>query len=433
MQVRRLLHQPLERLTRRKTMPDRIAENTREGIDAAIADFTVHMRHKLLLNRNQDHWSGTSPAFLLMRAKGEMAELELAFTAPVSRQAIVRECADVAALCMMIADNVQWHEVDKVGPDDLGALTPDAELERIAADAREKLDAAAVKVEKSCATCEGGVPCKLATTEIELCLCGGHAEWSLRKEPAAIMMSNAEGARTCATCKLRNPALDDEIVMVAAEDACRTLDKRSTRGCQANDYPHWKPDDAALEEPVSDGQWYTFDEFLAYGEKSGIGIETKVPWSFEFHGHAVTHENDDCYIVPVGSEGADWRFERGETIHVSPHNVLSVEALKPEEPKSRVALPDMRFTFDEFVARIASQSEDPDTAPLRPLFYEHRIKRGLDGCFFVPTVLGFRPFAQGDTLVVKELAEGGKSLNVARSSDHNIADNALGASERRDS
>lgn len=82
-------------------------ENTREDIDAALADFTTHMRHKLLLTRHRPHWSGSSTGFLIDRARQELEELAEAFKSE-DRKAVVREAADVANFCMMIADNEQW-------------------------------------------------------------------------------------------------------------------------------------------------------------------------------------------------------------------------------------------------------------------------------------------------------------------------------------
>lgn len=81
--------------------------NSREGIDAALNDFVVHMSHKLLLTRHRPHWSDSTTAFLLKRLKDEVVELEKAYKDD-KRKDIVRECADVANFAMMIADNEQW-------------------------------------------------------------------------------------------------------------------------------------------------------------------------------------------------------------------------------------------------------------------------------------------------------------------------------------
>jgi hypothetical protein len=43
----------------------------------------------------------------------------------------------------------------------------------------------------------------------------------------------------------------------------------------------------------------TFKEFLQYGRDSGADIVNGMPWSFDYEGHAVTHENDECYLIPT--------------------------------------------------------------------------------------------------------------------------------------
>lgn len=43
----------------------------------------------------------------------------------------------------------------------------------------------------------------------------------------------------------------------------------------------------------------TFDEFVQHGIKE-VGEENLIkgmPWSFNYGGHAVTHENDECYLI----------------------------------------------------------------------------------------------------------------------------------------
>lgn len=53
----------------------------------------------------------------------------------------------------------------------------------------------------------------------------------------------------------------------------------------------------------------TFDEFVQYGRDSGAvcvnrrdaaGVHPiSMPWSFSYNGHPVTHENDQCYLLPT--------------------------------------------------------------------------------------------------------------------------------------
>lgn len=43
----------------------------------------------------------------------------------------------------------------------------------------------------------------------------------------------------------------------------------------------------------------TFDEFVQYGKDNGGNIVNGMPWSFEYKGYSVTHENDRCYLIPT--------------------------------------------------------------------------------------------------------------------------------------
>jgi hypothetical protein len=43
----------------------------------------------------------------------------------------------------------------------------------------------------------------------------------------------------------------------------------------------------------------TFEEFVEYGKQNGGNIVNGMPWSFEYKGQPVTHENDECYLIPT--------------------------------------------------------------------------------------------------------------------------------------
>lgn len=43
----------------------------------------------------------------------------------------------------------------------------------------------------------------------------------------------------------------------------------------------------------------TFDELVQHGIDSGANCIRGMPWSFQYAGHPITHENDDCYIIPT--------------------------------------------------------------------------------------------------------------------------------------
>jgi hypothetical protein len=57
----------------------------------------------------------------------------------------------------------------------------------------------------------------------------------------------------------------------------------------------------------------TFDELVAIGlSQDGVTEVDGVPWSFSYAGYGITHENDDCYLIPT-LEGT-MRFERGDML-----------------------------------------------------------------------------------------------------------------------
>ena len=43
----------------------------------------------------------------------------------------------------------------------------------------------------------------------------------------------------------------------------------------------------------------TFDEFVEYGKQNGGNFVYGMPWSFSYNEHPVTHENDECYLIPT--------------------------------------------------------------------------------------------------------------------------------------
>jgi len=47
----------------------------------------------------------------------------------------------------------------------------------------------------------------------------------------------------------------------------------------------------------------TFDELVKHGIENGANIVNDMPWSWKINGKAITHENDDCYIIETAHEG----------------------------------------------------------------------------------------------------------------------------------
>lgn len=56
----------------------------------------------------------------------------------------------------------------------------------------------------------------------------------------------------------------------------------------------------------------TFEELVAHGLTQASPVAHGMPWSFDYKGHPITHENDDCYLIPT-LEGT-MRFNRGEML-----------------------------------------------------------------------------------------------------------------------
>ena len=62
----------------------------------------------------------------------------------------------------------------------------------------------------------------------------------------------------------------------------------------------------------------TFERLVAWGLNyakaypAQSNVVNGVPWSFKYEGHPITHENDDCYLIPT-LEGT-MRFERGNML-----------------------------------------------------------------------------------------------------------------------
>ena len=42
----------------------------------------------------------------------------------------------------------------------------------------------------------------------------------------------------------------------------------------------------------------TFAELVGHGMALANDV-SKMPWSFDYNGHPITHENDDCYLIPT--------------------------------------------------------------------------------------------------------------------------------------
>lgn len=41
----------------------------------------------------------------------------------------------------------------------------------------------------------------------------------------------------------------------------------------------------------------SFDELVNHGLANGANVNNGMPWSWKINGKAITHENDNCYII----------------------------------------------------------------------------------------------------------------------------------------
>lgn len=56
----------------------------------------------------------------------------------------------------------------------------------------------------------------------------------------------------------------------------------------------------------------TFEEFVQYGLANTNNVVDGFPWSFNYKGHPVTHENNECYLIPT-TEGV-MKFTPGDML-----------------------------------------------------------------------------------------------------------------------
>lgn len=119
---------------------------------------------------------------------------------------------------------------------------------------------------------------------------------------------------------------------------------------------------------------YTFDKFVRHGVDSGATLcgDSRMPWSFNFKGCPVTHENDDRYKILVppradGTPGKDIALNRGEelvvnlrdqTIMVRRETKLTPLVAKDQSDPVKGEI----FTFEEFVAYGKEYSRVSDAA-----------------------------------------------------------------------
>ena len=64
----------------------------------------------------------------------------------------------------------------------------------------------------------------------------------------------------------------------------------------------------------------TFDELVEIGKAQVKTLTNGMPWSFSYKGQPITHENDDCYLIPT-LEGI-MKFKRGDMLITGVHGEI---------------------------------------------------------------------------------------------------------------
>lgn len=111
---------------------------------------------------------------------------------------------------------------------------------------------------------------------------------------------------------------DDAVVTVRSigENNCSTIIlSRAQLSKLADDIAKHLVNDHKTATAIAGLTTVSFDQFVEYGRATGGNIVNGMPWSFNFHGLPVTHENDRCYLIGV-SDGQ---------VRFTPEHVLSVQ------------------------------------------------------------------------------------------------------------
>lgn len=98
----------------------------------------------------------------------------------------------------------------------------------------------------------------------------------------------------------------------------------------AGDAPMLKPKTAEADLAPAPQASYTFEQFVAYGIANGGNVAGDMPWSFTFHGRAVSHESNDCYLITT-KKGKTLNFCRGEVITVGEDDVITITHAAAEQ------------------------------------------------------------------------------------------------------
>lgn len=87
-----------------------------ERVREPVRWFAERMEERLKAHDHRPGWKDSTFGYLQRRLRQEQAELDAALDKKWNAEEIIRECADVANFCMMIADNFRPAALD--GPED---------------------------------------------------------------------------------------------------------------------------------------------------------------------------------------------------------------------------------------------------------------------------------------------------------------------------
>lgn len=107
-------------------------------------------------------------------------------------------------------------------------------------------------------------------------------------------------------CAARVEDHDDLSLVITYPHTEGSLWGAFTAGYRAATATKRAPADGHLAESL------TFDGLVEYGRATGADIINGMPWSFDFFGYHVTHENDRLYLICRGAE----------TLRFTPDDVL---------------------------------------------------------------------------------------------------------------
>ena len=68
----------------------------------------------------------------------------------------------------------------------------------------------------------------------------------------------------------------------------------------------------------------TFTMLVDHGRASGAPLINGMPWSFEYAGHPITHENDACYLIPAPNGLHTLRLTPGDMLVTAEDGKLEV-------------------------------------------------------------------------------------------------------------